>query len=89
MTSTWQLSVLALGVLACATGASTPAPTPASRATVTGTVTYRERIALPPGATVTVRLQDVSRADAPAEVLAEEMIVPTHVDVLVRRVPGS
>jgi putative lipoprotein len=77
MTDTWRLSVLALAVLACATGASTPAPTPASRATVTGTVTYRERIALPPGATVTVRLQDVSRADAPAEVLAEDVIVPT------------
>ncbi len=44
---------------------------------VTGSVTYRERIALPPGATVTVRLQDVSRADAPAEVLAEQVIVPT------------
>jgi putative lipoprotein len=75
--SPWQLTVLALGVLACAAGASTPAPTPSARATVTGSVTYRERMALPPGATVTVRLQDVSRADAPAEVLAEQVIVPT------------
>jgi putative lipoprotein len=38
---------------------------------ITGTVLYRERIALPPGAEVTVELQDVSRADAPAEVLAK------------------
>ena len=41
---------------------------------VTGTVTYRERIALPPTAVVTVRLVDVSRADAPALVLGEQVI---------------
>lgn len=38
--------------------------------TISGTVTYRERVALPPGAVVTVRVLDVSRADAPATVLA-------------------
>jgi putative lipoprotein len=37
---------------------------------VTGTVTYRERITLPPGAVLTVRLSNVSKADAPAAVLA-------------------
>ena len=37
---------------------------------LTGTVTYRERIALPPGSVVRVTLQDVSRADAPADILA-------------------
>jgi putative lipoprotein len=67
--------LLALGASACASG--TPNPAPAASATVTGSVTYRERMALPPGATVTVRLQDVSRADASAEVLAEQVIVPT------------
>lgn len=35
------------------------------------TVLYRERIMLPPGHVLTVRVEDVSRADAPAEVLAE------------------
>jgi len=40
---------------------------------VTGTVTYRERIALPPDATITVRLVDVSRADAPAVMLGEQV----------------
>jgi uncharacterized lipoprotein YbaY len=39
-------------------------------------VLYRERIALPPGARVTVQLQDVSRADAPAVVLAELTVDP-------------
>lgn len=41
---------------------------------VTGTVTYRERIALPPTAVVTVRLVDVSLADAPAVLIAEQVI---------------
>lgn len=38
---------------------------------ITGTVFYRERIALPDNAVVTVKLQDVSLADAPAKVIAE------------------
>ena len=41
---------------------------------VTGTVGYRERIALPPAATIRVQLVDVSRADAPADVLGEQLI---------------
>ncbi len=50
--------------------ASTPAPT----GKVTGTVAYRERIALPPTAVVKVQLVDVSRADAKAVVLGEQII---------------
>ncbi|WP_159651850.1 YbaY family lipoprotein [Vibrio atypicus] len=38
---------------------------------VTGTVAYRERIALPDNALVTITLQDVSLADAPAKVIAK------------------
>jgi putative lipoprotein len=38
----------------------------AGRATLTGTVTYLQRIALPPDAEITVSLADVSRADAAA-----------------------
>ena len=41
---------------------------------VTGTVTYRERIALPPTAVIKVQLADVSRADAPAIVLGEQVL---------------
>ncbi len=40
---------------------------------VTATVTYRERTALPPNARITVQLADVSRADAPAVVLGEQI----------------
>ncbi len=40
----------------------------------TGTVTYLQRIALPAGSVINVELQDVSRADAVAEVLATQTI---------------
>lgn len=42
--------------------------------TVTGTVSYMVRMALPPTAVIEVKLQEVSLADAPAKVLAEEKI---------------
>ena len=42
-------------------------------ANVTGTVSYRERIALPPDAVLTVRLQDVSRQDVAARILGEQI----------------
>ncbi|MBP7608127.1 MAG: YbaY family lipoprotein [Steroidobacteraceae bacterium] len=41
---------------------------------VTGSITYRERIALPPSAVVIVKLVDVSLADAPAVLIAEQAI---------------
>ncbi len=42
---------------------------------VTGTIAYRERIALPDDAKVTVSLQDVSKMDAPAEVIAKQQFI--------------
>ena len=42
-----------------------------NQASVTGTVTYRERIALPSDATIQVQIQDVSLADAPAKVIGD------------------
>jgi putative lipoprotein len=41
---------------------------------VSGTVTYRERMALPPTAVLEVKLQDVSKADTPATLIAEQKI---------------
>lgn len=58
-------------------GAATPTPAESAIATLTGTVTYLQRIALPEGAIVTVQLVDVSLADAPATVLAEQTITTT------------
>jgi uncharacterized lipoprotein YbaY len=52
-------------------------PVSAQSSAVTGTVTYLQRSALPPDAIVTVRLSDVSKADAPAEVISEQTI-PTE-----------
>ena len=50
------------------------APEP-ENGTVTGTLNYRERIMLSPEAVATVTLEDVSRADAPAKVIAEQELV--------------
>ena len=44
---------------------------------VVGTVTYRQRVALPADAVVEVRLQDTSRADAAARTIGQTSI-PTH-----------
>jgi putative lipoprotein len=58
-----------------AQAAKAEGPSSAARpAMVTGTVAYRERIALPPSAVVKVQLVDVSRADAKAVVLGEHVI---------------
>jgi len=57
-------------------------PAGAKMAAVSGTVFYRERMALPPGAALTVQLADVSKADAPADVIATETkILTTQVPV--------
>ncbi len=41
-----------------------------------GEVLYRERIALPPNAVVSVQLADVSLADAPAAIVGEQTVEP-------------
>jgi len=41
---------------------------------VSGTITYRQRTALPPTAVLTVKIVDVSRADASATVITEQRI---------------
>ena len=57
---------LALSLAACAT-------TPVERTVaVTGSIAYRERIALPPTAQIEVRLDDVSLADAPSRTIAQQ-----------------
>jgi len=51
--------------------ASAPSP---GGATVSGMITNQEGAAIPEGATVTVQIQDTSLADAPAEVIGEQVI---------------
>jgi uncharacterized lipoprotein YbaY len=48
--------------------------TPEAAGTVTGTVTYLQRMALPPDAVIEVKLQDVSLADARAKTIADQKI---------------
>ncbi|MEH6590373.1 MAG: YbaY family lipoprotein [Halioglobus sp.] len=68
--------VVFMGVAAC-TEESTQSKE-VSMTSIDGAVSYRERIALPPGAVVEVELQDISRADAPATVMALVTMTPEH-----------
>lgn len=56
------------------TAAIAMTPTPPMQASVTGTVAYRQRIALPANAMVQVQLLDISRQDTAATVLGEQTI---------------
>jgi putative lipoprotein len=58
------------------TADTTVASAATEKASVTGTITYRQRIALTPNAVIEVKLIDESRADAPAKTLAEQTIRP-------------
>lgn len=66
-----RLAIAAIALVAA--GCTTAAPRTAE---ITGTVAYRERMALPPGAVVAVRLEDQSRADAPAVTIAQTQVSP-------------
>jgi putative lipoprotein len=77
LTNIKTLSTLALAagttlLLACSPDVG-PGETGAANGgmeTITGTVWYRERIALPPNAEITVDLEDVSRADVASDLIA-------------------
>lgn len=72
--------VLVLAACSPSGETATPAqPAPVASAAVTGTATYRERIALPADAELIVQLVDVSLADAPSTVIAEQRIAPVRV----------
>jgi putative lipoprotein len=59
-----------------------PGPVSPEFAYVKGTLTYRERMALPGDVVIEVQLQDVSLADAPATVLATQRITsPSQVPI--------
>lgn len=70
-----QLARLALAAatLFCLIGAPAQAQGTSASATasITGTVGYRQRVALPSGASLQVGLEDVTRQDAPARVVSE------------------
>ena len=61
---------LVVGILAV------PELSVAAEKAVRGEVIYRERIALPPSAVLSVQLADVSLADAPAKIIGEQTVKP-------------
>ncbi|MBZ9941470.1 YbaY family lipoprotein [Mesorhizobium sp. BR1-1-13] len=61
---------LVVGILAV------PELSVAAEKAMKGEVTYRERIALPPNAVLSVQLADVSLADAPAKIVGEQKLTP-------------
>jgi putative lipoprotein len=71
----WRMTTLRRPLLAAALLAASRAG--AQPAAITGTATYRERIALPPGAVLEVELLDVSRQDVAAVRIAQRSI-PVH-----------
>ena len=82
------LVALILGFASCQGGVqeigstSTSVSRAGTNASVTGTVTYRERLTLTAGATLAVVLRDVSYADAAAPLIASHTITnPGHVPI--------
>ena len=67
-----RLAALAGGAVLGLSGCTLPEDTAAHH--VTGTVVYRERILLNPPAVVTVTLADTSLADAPAQIVDQQII---------------
>lgn len=65
------ISSLVLGVVLVGCQSEQAETEQAAVESITGTLAYRERIALPDDAVVTITLQDISLADAPAKVIAK------------------
>ena len=66
-------------VTACSvTGVGSSSTLSTASAMVTGTVTYRERIALPPDAVLEVQLFDLSLVDTAAILIAEQTVIVQH-----------
>jgi len=79
--SRWQhvlwtgfVTSLLIAILAFTSACTTGHPGNTGVQQITGTVSYRERMLLPPGSVVEVSLLDVSRADAIAPTLAHQVI---------------
>ncbi len=78
MTRNYSLIAL-LGACLLATGCATKLRSdnlPALSGNVTGSVMYRERIALPPDARIVVSLEDVSRTDKSGAFIAQQNLRP-------------
>ena len=59
---------------AVTTATQPPEPPAPADATLTGSIIYGDAVALPAGATLTVDLRDISLADAPSVLIAQQII---------------
>ena len=66
-----MLIATVLSLFGCASASADEGGALPDTLTLSGSVIYRERMALPPDAVVTVTLEDISRADAPAITLGQ------------------
>lgn len=66
----YAVGFVLLALLLSACSSNEPQPPPRWKA-VSGSVSYRERMMLPPGAEIVVRLEDVSKMDVAAELRGE------------------
>jgi putative lipoprotein len=69
------LAIVMLSIVLVLLGCGASSPSATQSAAVTGTVTYREKIALPADAVINIKLIDASRADAPAVTISEQNII--------------
>ena len=68
-------SILLVSLLVTLAGCQTPLAPSESATKLTGTITYRERLLLPPGAVISVVLEDVSLMDVAAKQIAQVSFV--------------
>lgn len=66
--------VLATLLIGCKATITTETDTTPKGATLEAEVFYREKLMLPPGCTLTVRLENISKLDAPATLIAEKTV---------------
>lgn len=67
-------ALIATQAMALVRSDHSPAASARQAQTILGTAAYRERMALPPGAVLEATLEDVSRADAKAETIAQTRV---------------
>ncbi len=73
----WGLGILVVISWFLSSGAQTSStPVAPSPGTITGTLAYRERVALPADAAIDVKLQDVSQQPAAAKTIGESIFAP-------------
>lgn len=65
-------SVIGFGLVGCGTTEKVPEQKEVMMDSIKGDISYRERVALPPNAVVTITLEDVSLMDVAAKKIAEQ-----------------